>query len=500
MDNYPKYVPSSPYSSPYSNDVHQDAPRISRTPSPTPSEIQALNQKGFFNWQSIFDKKNMWSKKRIIIYIAIILAAVGGALFIFYHDQIVHAIQPAANWMHNFKFGWIIPIAVFFVISFPPLFGHEILAIVCGLVWGVWVGFGIVAAGTFIGEIGNFYAFRYLCSTRGQKIEKGSVIYSSLGRVVREGGFKIALIARYSAIPPHFTTAIFAVCGMNIFIFMLAAALSMPKQFITVYIGTLLESSATSTATSKNKIISDVVGVITVLVTIAAMWYITREINRVKPQIVYERRKARQAKLYAESESLYQNGGTNASAVFNTSDTTLPLNSFSNSPYDPPYQQWDSEGHAVGYAPDPRIHAPQPKKPDNPNPFPGDITPTLGTKPLRHESTDTVGWELQANAAQGQSYRLSAMAAEPLRNPYEGEGEMDAEEVVGGGYPPSLAGRLPSSGVGQSSSSGIGGVAAYAPPPGPPLPPPGAGYAFSAPGHSFSGPSSPPPPSHATRQ
>jgi hypothetical protein len=31
---------------------------------------------------------------------------------------------------------------------------------------------------------------------------------------------------------------------MNIFIFMLAAALSMPKQFITVYIGTLLESDA----------------------------------------------------------------------------------------------------------------------------------------------------------------------------------------------------------------------------------------------------------------
>jgi hypothetical protein len=65
MDNYPKYVPSSPYSSPYSNDVHQDARRISRTPSPSPSEIQALNQKGFFNWKSIFDKKNLWSKKRI---------------------------------------------------------------------------------------------------------------------------------------------------------------------------------------------------------------------------------------------------------------------------------------------------------------------------------------------------------------------------------------------------------------------------------------------------
>lgn len=36
------------------------------------------------------------------------------------------------------------------------LFGHEIVAILCGLVWGLWIGFGIVAAGTFIGEVGNF--------------------------------------------------------------------------------------------------------------------------------------------------------------------------------------------------------------------------------------------------------------------------------------------------------------------------------------------------------
>lgn len=36
------------------------------------------------------------------------------------------------------------------------LFGHEIVAILCGLVWGLGPGFGIVAAGTFLGELGNF--------------------------------------------------------------------------------------------------------------------------------------------------------------------------------------------------------------------------------------------------------------------------------------------------------------------------------------------------------
>jgi uncharacterized membrane protein YdjX (TVP38/TMEM64 family) len=38
------------------------------------------------------------------------------------------------------------------VLSFPPLFGHEIIALLCGVVYGLWIGFGVVAAGTFFGE------------------------------------------------------------------------------------------------------------------------------------------------------------------------------------------------------------------------------------------------------------------------------------------------------------------------------------------------------------
>ena len=49
--------------------------------------------------------------------------------------------------------GWAIPIGILFVLSFPPLFGGEVICLLCGLVWGLWVGFGIVCAGTFLGEV-----------------------------------------------------------------------------------------------------------------------------------------------------------------------------------------------------------------------------------------------------------------------------------------------------------------------------------------------------------
>ena len=107
-------------------------------------------------------------------------------------------------------------------------------------------------------------AFKYCCKARGEKLEKTKITYACLARVVRDGGFKIAVIVRMSAIPGHcqfvmkcsahsskilfcppVTTAIFSTCGMNIFVFVLAALLSMPKQFVTVYLGVILRESST---------------------------------------------------------------------------------------------------------------------------------------------------------------------------------------------------------------------------------------------------------------
>lgn len=47
----------------------------------------------------------------------------------------------------------------------------------------------------------------------------------------------------------------------------------------------------------KSRTITTAVLIVTILVTSLAMWYIFREMDRIKPQIIYERRKARQVKL-----------------------------------------------------------------------------------------------------------------------------------------------------------------------------------------------------------
>ncbi|KAI0951488.1 hypothetical protein AcW1_008522 [Taiwanofungus camphoratus] len=338
-----------------------------RTPSPTPSEDAELKKTSVIDFQAMKNRKFWFRKEWTWYYVAFAIALVVVILITAFHKQIVNWLQPAANWMHSLPAGWLIPIAIFFVISFPPLFGHEIVAILCGLVWGLWAGFGIVAAGTFLGELANFYAFKYCCAARGEKLERSEISYACLARVVREGGFKVALIARFSAIPGHFTTAVFSTCGMGVWTFCAAAFLSLPKQFITVYLGVALEQSDNGGGSRADNIVKDVGIVLTTIITFAAMWYIYSKMNKIKPQIIYDRRRARKNKLAGSSMSLpYANGGavldSTGSVTFNPnpSDSEIPLNPTNSGAS--AYQQWDENGRAVGYAPDPNLYMPQPRR------------------------------------------------------------------------------------------------------------------------------------------
>ncbi|KAE9399666.1 hypothetical protein BT96DRAFT_820257, partial [Gymnopus androsaceus JB14] len=154
------------------------------------------------------------------------------------------------------RYGWLIPVGILFVMSFPPLFGHELVGLLCGVTWGLAEGFAIVALGTLLGEIANFFTFKFCCSSRAKKYEKKKIMYACLSKIMREGGFKIAVAARYSIIPPHMTTAIFASSGLGFFIFLAAAVCSLPKQFITVVLGVLLEDEAVNGTSKKEKFVT----------------------------------------------------------------------------------------------------------------------------------------------------------------------------------------------------------------------------------------------------
>ncbi|KAM5544916.1 hypothetical protein V8D89_001814 [Ganoderma adspersum] len=281
---------------------------LMRTPDPTPSEEFLLTHKAReCNWAKILDWRRYKNPRvfwPLAVTVTLVLILI---LFIAFKNPLVDKMRPFANWMHDTPGGWSIPIALLIVMSFPPLFGHEIVAILCGVVWGVWLGFGFVAAGTALGELANFSVYKWWCGARGRKLEESKLNWALLAEVVRRGGLRMPLLMRLTfrrlgwkgtrLMRKTVLTAVFSTCGMNFWVFTASAVLSLPKQLAVVFIG-VSGANGEDLPTSTRAIKYSVIGA-TVLLTGVAMWYIYSRMDEVKGDVIYARRKRRQAKLLA---------------------------------------------------------------------------------------------------------------------------------------------------------------------------------------------------------
>ncbi|SPO20845.1 uncharacterized protein UTRI_00322 [Ustilago trichophora] len=231
------------------------------------------------DWKSWFKLKYLHWWIMLIVVIAIV------ALSTIYHRQIVDWLTPISKKVTTVAWGWIIPVAILFIISFPPLFGHEIVLILVGLVYGIWIGFGIASLGTLLGEIGNFYAFKHCLRSMAANYERKNIHYACMAEMVRDGGFWVMFLARLSAIPGHFTTAVFATVGMNIFIFTFAAIIALPKQLLIVYLGVAIKNSGNGTEDTKSKIIKYVVLVISFIITVWTAYWLYQNMEKIRPGV-----------------------------------------------------------------------------------------------------------------------------------------------------------------------------------------------------------------------
>lgn len=226
--------------------------------------------------------------------------------------MIIQTLRPFSEKVRDLPAGWLIPIAILVIISFPPLFGHEIIALLCGVVYGLWIGFAVVAAGTFIGEsellfdfatflsgtkkytVGTWFAFKHFFRRKALKLERTNLNYGAMARLTRDGGFFIVLVIRLSAIPAHFSTAVFSTCDVKFWHFVVATLLSLPKQIFLVYLGVLLVQD------SNDSQIKTIMFGVVFLITIAMGVWIWIKMAKIK-KLLYEEQEQRRVKK-AESQ------------------------------------------------------------------------------------------------------------------------------------------------------------------------------------------------------
>ena len=80
---------------------------------------------------------------------------------------------------------------------------------------------------------------------------------------------------------------------MKLQVFIISALVSLPKNFVNVYVGVTFEQEENGTQNNKSKLINFIVLCVTIVITIFAMRYIQALINGVKPEIIHRRRKMR---------------------------------------------------------------------------------------------------------------------------------------------------------------------------------------------------------------
>ncbi|KAK7000553.1 hypothetical protein R3P38DRAFT_2561262 [Favolaschia claudopus] len=255
------------------------------TPSPTEAEFNYLhNVKG---------RRNVMRWIRYIVPALLVFTVL--ILISVFKDQIVDGLKPFTDWMqqHNIA-GAAIIIAAMVIVSFPPLLGHEILTVLCGVTYNIGEALLVDTLGTLGGEVACFFAFKYACTSRGKKLEANNIEYGALAHVVRQGGLLIVLVMRYSAIPGHLSTPMFSTVGVPSHIFLAAAVLSVPKSFVPVYVGWSARPENDNSQTAK--ILSKVVLATSLCITLATLYWIYRKMEQAKEAYIYSRRKARQAK------------------------------------------------------------------------------------------------------------------------------------------------------------------------------------------------------------
>ena len=225
--------------------------------------------------QKAKDTYNAMTLRKRIIYGSI------GAVFLvvtlllgILSQKLQRNLNPVAEKMESAPGSVIVLGLVIALVSIPPLFGHELLGVIAGYVYGSILGFLILTVASTVGESVVYYMFRRFLRSRIDQFRwKYHSSYGIFVSVIEDGGVLMLVLIRMSVIPPHFSTPLFA--GLESITWkrwMLANIIASPiRMFPPVFIGSLLRNSRS------NSILGDVAFILSTFVTFGVLWTIRKQ-------------------------------------------------------------------------------------------------------------------------------------------------------------------------------------------------------------------------------
>lgn len=128
-----------------------------------------------------------------------------------------------------------------FIVAFPPLMGYSTACTVAGFVYGLPIGWPIVATATVAGSLVAFITSRTIFSGYVDRLVGQDKRFVALGQVLRHDGLGVLALVRFCPLPYSLSNGFLAtVPSIQPMSFALATALASPKLMVHVFIGSRL--------------------------------------------------------------------------------------------------------------------------------------------------------------------------------------------------------------------------------------------------------------------
>lgn len=176
----------------------------------------------------------------------------------------------------------------------------------------------------------------YTLRRKAIELERKNLNYGALARLTRDGGFWIVLVIRLSAIPSHFSTAVFSTCNVKFWHFFVATFLSLPKQIFLVYLGVLLVQQ------KESDVVQSVMFGAVFVVTIVLGVYIWFKMRKIKKVLLDEQAQRREVRLQEEMAMQDKEAAERRVALPEASYTNPASTWVAPVGELPPRQQWDA--------------------------------------------------------------------------------------------------------------------------------------------------------------
>ncbi|KAK9480902.1 hypothetical protein V1514DRAFT_275386 [Lipomyces japonicus] len=164
-------------------------------------------------------------------------------LFIIFHKRFFAWLGPLCESWSEMRGGAFLLFLLISVTAFPPIIGYTTLVTLSGIIFGFWYGWFIAALATVIASYVCFVVCRIYFIEFAERLAENNQSFEALSFTLHSDGLRLLWMIRMSPLPFSFSNAALStIPTISTQSFFVATALSTPKLFIHVFIGSRLRS------------------------------------------------------------------------------------------------------------------------------------------------------------------------------------------------------------------------------------------------------------------